>query len=86
MQDITLKIRKLELPDGLHGAVGKDRDAFYIFINQNDTEEQQAAAFLHECAHIYAGDLERPAGTSADKIEAETRDRLKRLLAIASEM
>ena len=79
---VQLTICRDALPPGIHGAImttgaGKD---YIIVTNQQETETQQAAAFLHECLHLFHDDLNR--GGSADEIEATRRAEIIELLEI----
>lgn len=71
------------LPPGMHGAImTTGAGQHYIIVtNQQETENQQAAAFLHECLHLFHGDL-NGAGGSADEIEAARHAEIIELLEI----
>lgn len=60
-RNVQLTICRDTLSPGIHGAImttgaGKD---YIIVTNQQETETQQAAAFLHECLHLFHDDLNR---------------------------
>lgn len=67
-------------PQGFHGAVYPIAPGKYtILLNNTDTDQQQAESFLHECLHIYHGDLERE-GVNVDRLEAERHAELATIL------
>lgn len=56
----------------VHGIVSPTAPGKYlILLNASDSEEQQTESFLHECRHIFRGDLEKR-NVSVNQIEAET--------------
>lgn len=86
--NIQLTIRRDALPPGIHGAIATTGTNNYIIVtNQQETETQQAAAFLHECLHLFHDDLNGRG--SVDEIEtarhAETIEILEILKQRANE-
>ena len=68
-------------PEEVAGACGMcGDDRFKVMVNGTKSKEEQAAAFLHECLHIWHCD--HVSGLSADRIEAMRRAELKKLLKI----
>lgn len=81
-RNIQLTICRALLPTGAHGAImatGTD-NGYTIVTNQQETETQQAAAFLHECLHLFHDDLN--SGGNAAEIEAARHAELIELLEI----
>lgn len=69
-RDISIKVLTAPLPDSIHAFVTqRDTEIYWIFLNSNENETQQAASFVHECLHIYHRDTERE-DLTADQIEA----------------
>ena len=66
---ITMRIITADLPETVNGACTQTgENKFLVTINGIKTDQRQAAAFLHECLHIWHDDFS--AGGSIDKIEA----------------
>lgn len=83
-RSVSIDIIYGDIPDTVSGAVtSQDSSRYTILLNSNKSEEEQAAAFLHECLHIYHGDLS--SNRSADDIEAERHKELISLLTILKE-
>ena len=81
--DLYITDDKDPMPADVAGASGSGRpDVYTVMINGTKSEERQAAAFLHECLHIWHKDH---AGENATKAEAERRQEAKRLLQIMAE-
>ena len=69
-RDISIKVLTAPLPETIHAFVTqRDTETYWIFLNSNKSETQQAASFVHECLHIYHRDTERQ-DLTADQIEA----------------
>lgn len=82
--DRQIKIRLIEqpLPAGINAALHEsDNDNYIIFVNSEKTADERAAAFLHECLHIYHRDFDST--ETADQIEHTRHNELLRLLKIA---
>lgn len=81
-RNVQLTICRDALPPGMHGAIVATGavNHYIIVTNQQETESQQAAAFLHECLHLFHDDLNR--GGSVDKIEAARHTEITELLEI----
>lgn len=58
---------------------GEAPGAYKIALNEDDTEVQNLAAFLHEMTHIFNHDFDRE-GESVDRIEKRTRRLLRQAL------
>lgn len=86
--DLYITGGKTAMPDdvaGVSGGSGSGLDVYAMMINGAKSEERQAAAFLHECLHIWHKDH---VTDNATKTEAERRQEAKillRLLQIMSE-
>lgn len=80
---INLIITTEDLPEGVHGAAFQDKDGYMILINGAEPKPNQAAAFLHECLHIWHDDHNDT--RAADTIEAERHEELRKLLEILTE-
>ena len=78
--DMNLHVIYADLPNSVNGAVSFNNDKYTIVINSNKTTQEQTAAFLHECLHIYHGDLK--SGDPADTIEAQRHKELISLLTV----
>ena len=85
-REINITLHTVPLPDGIYGGVTQDKNGGYaVFVNADKTEDEQAAAFLHEMLHVYRRDLEAPAGITAAEIEAEHRAALLRAYSLEAE-
>ena len=81
--DVYITDSKNPMPADVAGASGSGRhDVYTVMINGTKSEDRQAAAFLHECLHIWHKDH---ATDNATKTEAERRQEAKRLLQIMAE-
>lgn len=70
MESIHIKIDKVQLPDSVGGACTKTgENSYLVLINSNRTSEDQLKALIHECTHIWSGDLEAEA--DVNKLEAD---------------
>ena len=58
-------------------------EAYYVNIDSTKNPEAQAAAFLHECLHIWHSDFS--SGQPAANIEADRADELRRILQALAE-
>ena len=68
------------LPESIHGFISLNAPGKYtIVLNAADPERQQTESFLHECLHIFHGDLEREDMT-ADQIELKRHEELETIL------
>lgn len=81
---ITLQVVTEDMPEGVHGMSlpknsKKDTDTYIVYINEDDTEDEQTIAFLHECLHVWHRDHYR-AGANVSELEYERHEELKRLL------
>lgn len=76
---MTLQIIKRPLPNSIHGAAAKEGDGYTVLINDQDDQDRQTLAFLHEMLHIWHKDHDRE-GADVSALEAERREELKRLL------
>ena len=81
MREILLHIAEDKLPEGVRGMSTTDGNKAFIMVNSEMSEDERAAAFLHEMLHIWHGDHE---GTGAD-VEAERHAELMRVLEILKE-
>ena len=62
------------------GIIEKEPGAYYIAINEDISPDEQAAAFLHECLHVYHNDFS--SGKTVQQIESERHRELKRVLCL----
>lgn len=77
---VNLTITAEDLPEGVHGTIFATAAGYYILTNSRETDTEQAAAFLHECLHLYHNDLD--AQRSADEIEKDRHEELTELLKV----
>lgn len=83
MRDIKITINKASFPAGVKGfSILDDSSTFRIFINDTLDPDDQAAAFLHECLHIWNGD--HTSKDDADHIEKKTHEQLLHVLLICN--
>ena len=75
---IKLQIIKEAFPGKGQGMIFCDNDDYTILINSKLSEDEQAAAFLHEALHIWHDDFN--SGRSADSIEETRKAELHRLI------
>lgn len=55
-QEITLQIQRAQLPDGINAfTMTRQANAYTVIFNDRKPQDRQAAAFLHECLHLYHG-------------------------------
>lgn len=82
MQDRKIKLRIVEqpLPQGIHGASVKDGDTIIVFINEDDTPDEQQGAFIHEMLHVWHGDHDQE-GVNVQQLEAERHRETQREVA-----
>lgn len=80
-QNISLQIiYAAGLHKDMHGIVTSAApDKYIILLNADDTDRQKTESFLHECLHIFHGDLERE-DTAVNQIEAERHIELESIL------
>lgn len=76
-REITLKIITAKLPEGANGISAADGDRVTLAINEDLPAELQAAAFLHECLHIWHSD--HSSGRAVKEIERERREELRKI-------
>lgn len=76
-RDVDLRIMTAELPVSISGFSMPKNGKTIVVINEGLTESEQAAAFLHECLHIWHDD--HNSQTDADTLE---RIRHKELIEI----
>lgn len=77
-RSLSLQIVADKLPPGVNGVSAADGARITIIINSGQSEEQQAAAFLHECLHIWHDD--HHSSRAAADIEQERHAELLRIL------
>jgi len=80
---MAFTLYKVKMPKTIQGACTLDkRDGkIIVALNADLTEDEQAAAFLHEMLHLYHGDLNKE-NTTAREIEEERQEEMQRLLRI----
>lgn len=76
---LQIQIKTAELPQTVHGLTTQQAGAYTIYINEDQTQDEQAAAFLHECLHIYHDDFNST--RTAGELEEERHAELKRIFA-----
>lgn len=76
---MELQILKLPLPPTVDGASTRDGNKITVLINDQQPQDQQTLAFLHEMLHIWHNDhdTETP---SISNLELERHEELARLL------
>ena len=77
---LTLRIKSVPAPDNVHGAGTRKGDAYLLLINENDTEQRQLLALLHEILHIWHNDYDHGPGTDLTELERVRHEELKTLL------
>ena len=77
---LTLTITAEELPASVYGVSVPNKDGYTILINGTKPGPEQAAAFLHECLHIWHNDHNDT--RTADTIEAERHEELQQILGL----
>lgn len=82
-RQLTATIKTAPLPATIHGVLQQSGNNYKIYINSDQTNDEQAAAFLHECLHIYHNDSCSP--ELADSIEHSRRAELLRILKLLSQ-
>lgn len=76
-----VSVAEIDLPESINGAITETAAREYtIAIRKGMTEDEKAAAFLHEMLHIYHDDFN--SGLKADQIESDRHAELERLLTI----
>ena len=85
MRKIVIEVATEPMAGTIHGGITGDpaADQYIILINANDTEQRQAATFLHECLHIWHRDHATPA--RVDQLEGERHAEIKELLRVLQE-
>lgn len=78
--DISLRVIQCPLPGDIHGFSISDGRLTTVAIDEKATDDEKAAAFLHEMLHIWRGDHCRE-DITADEIEKECAAELKRIQA-----
>ena len=76
---MELQIIKLPLPPTIDGASAKDGNKITILINDQQPEDRQTLAYLHEMLHIWHNDHDADV-TSVSNLERERHEELARLL------
>ncbi len=76
----SLVIYRASLPGNVKGFCVDFDGGFTVAVNSNLDEDTQAAAFLHECLHIWNRDHDRREPFEA--IEESTEQQVKRIAAI----
>lgn len=76
---LQIQIKTAKLPQTVHGLTTQQAGAYTIYINEDQTQDEQAAAFLHECLHIYHDDFNNT--RTAGELEEERHAELKRIFA-----
>lgn len=76
---ILLNVSTVTFPDYIHGFTifTKQDDIYNVWINSSLDEDHRAAAFLHECLHIWNEDFDSK--DDADHIEQRTHEQMKRI-------
>ena len=78
-KDIYLRIVWEQLPAGVHGASGKDpAGGFIVLLNENETQEEQEKAAVHELFHVLRGDHDKTG--PIEKVEQEAERLTQELL------
>ena len=76
---IQLTITEADFPETTHGVICRDGESSYMIVtNKKDSEDQQAASFLHECLHLFHDDFNTE--MSVGEIETKRHQELPRLL------
>ena len=75
--EITLQIITAKLPEDVNGMSAAEGDRVTMAINEDLPEELQAAAFLHECLHIWHSD--HSSSRAVKEIERERREELRKI-------
>lgn len=79
-RDISIRIISCDLPDEIHGASLPTNGGVLIMVNHKDSEDRQAAAFLHEMLHVWRRDHAKT-GANVHEIEEDCREEMRRLFA-----
>ena len=78
-----VSVVEMDLPEDVNGEIAKTAAQEYIIaIRKGITEDEKAAAFLHEMLHIYHDDFDN--GLNVHQIESDRHAELERLLTILS--
>lgn len=80
MNELNMVIERAQLPAAVKGITVKNHNSIKVFVNSGLSKDEQAAAFLHECLHIWNNDFN--SGKAASEIEESTHKQLKRISAI----
>lgn len=84
VKEISIKLFRESMPEKVYGLVSENgKNRFFIVVNADLSEDEQAKAFLHECLHIYNDDFN--SNQDVNTIEARTHAQLDRLLALKEE-
>ena len=79
-RNIEIRVITGLLPDSIHAAATTEgADRYTVVINENATQDEKAAGFLHECLHIWHNDFKE--GQQITKLEKQRAAELKRLFA-----
>lgn len=76
-QELSLHIVTDKLPAGINGISAAEGQRVIVAINTDQSETEQAAAFLHECLHIWHDD--HHSSRAVKEIERERREELRKI-------
>ena len=80
-KSFKVSVIETSLPDSVRGVSAETEARGYtVILNRDLSEDEKAAAFLHEMLHIYHYDFN--SGYDVDQIETARNAELKRLLTI----
>lgn len=81
MNGTKVRIIEADLPEGIRGLTAQPKGGdCIVMISTGTDKDRQAAAFLHECLHIWQGMHGEIDGKTVDQIETDTRRDLRRIL------
>lgn len=76
---IELTLQTAALPDGIDAVCQqRGQDQYLMILRNNQTDDEQAASFLHECLHVLHDDFN--SSLPVDVIEAQRHAELKRII------
>ena len=78
--NFNMIIETVSLPEKVKALTVKEDDKVKVYVNNDLTEDEQAASFLHEMLHLWNHDFDKE--LSADEIEALTHGQLSRISGI----
>lgn len=80
-RQITITTKAEALPQTINGVLQQTgNDNYIIYLNSTKTDDERAAAFLHECLHIYHNDFD--SNNAAGNIEQARHSELLHILQI----